>query len=307
MDVPQGARLLSIGEIFDRAVNVVLKNFLPLSLAYGITLLPFRIFDDWVQRSTQGRFDSAIGTVIGNPHLLSQFARLSVDPTHKTSLAGWGLIGVGLIVGGLAGALLATVALRILRGERPEPLQAFSRALSVWFRVVVLQIATLLVAALVVFAALVIWVIPALIWPVVRTPGGVVVTLSITFALLFCSLEAWGFCAFGAIVLDGVGVSRAMTSAWKMTMTRAMRLRSLAFGFGIFACDVISLVFTFALVGIAYLVTHQSAVGFALRELSNLAIAVFINVAGIVFYLDAKTRYAAIQDAAQNRENSAAR
>ena len=92
-----------------------------------------------------------------------------------------------------------------------------------------------------------------------------------------------------------------------MTFRKSVRLRSLAFGFCIFSVYLVSTLFAFAFSGTADLLTHQLAVGVAVRDVLLLEATVFFNAAGIIFYLDAKARYAAIQDAAQNRENSAAR
>jgi len=92
-----------------------------------------------------------------------------------------------------------------------------------------------------------------------------------------------------------------------MTMTKAAVSRSFVFGFGILAFDVLAVIFSFALAGFAVDVTHQVVVARVLEVLLGVAIATFVNVAGTIFYLDANARYSAIQDAAQNRENSAAR
>jgi len=315
MDVPQGARLLSIGEIFDRAISVLLRNFLTLTIAYGVIALPVRLSVDWVQRSTQGRFNSAIAAVIANPTLLSQFVKLSTDPTQKPGLGESALLALGFVGLALASCLLAVVAARLLSGDTADALQLLPRALSRWFRLLLLELATAFVAACCLIATLIVWFLPATIWTIARGPnalttneaGALFVAMLLSLAVLFCWLEAWAFCAFGAIAVDGVGVGSAMRTAWILTSRKSLRLRSLAFGVSALSCYVIGTITSLAVFGFVGYLTHQAVLETTVRELILLELAVFINVAGIVFYLDAKARYAAIQDAARSRENSAAR
>jgi hypothetical protein len=315
MDVPQGARLLSIGEIFDRAINVVLRNIAQLSLAYGLVWLPIRLFIDWLDRSDERRFYEAIGKVIANPRLFSQFNQLTHGPAQARDLSFWGLLTLDLITGALAASLLAIVVARLLRGENADVFRALPQAINRWLRIVLLQSATLLAVTIIALILVLALLVPAAVWAAASglkvLPTGVTfavfIALLIEFTVLFLALEAWGYCAFGAIAIDGIGVGRAMQGAWLMTFRKSARLRSLAFGFCIFSSYVLGTLFALAFGGLADLLTHQIAVGVAVRDVLILVEIVFFNAAGIVFYLDAKARYAAIQDAAQNRENSAAR
>jgi hypothetical protein len=315
MDVPQGARLLSIGEIFDRAISVLLRNFLTLTLAYGLIALPFRIFADWMQRTAQGRFNAAIAAVIANPNLLSQFFKLSQDPTRKPGLDDWGVILLEFVGLALASGLLAMVAARLLRGEPSDSLQLVPRALSRWFRILIVEVATAFVAACCVIATLIVWFLPATIYSMASGPNAVtdneaaalLLAMLLSLAVLFCWLEAWAYCAFGAVAVDGVDVGQAMRTAWRLTSRKSLRLRSLAFGISAFSCYAVGVLTSLALFEFFAYSTHQAVIETAVRELVVLVFAVFVNISGIVFYLDAKARYAAIQDAAQNRENSAAR
>ncbi|HLJ84180.1 MAG TPA: hypothetical protein VKT51_08435 [Candidatus Eremiobacteraceae bacterium] len=307
MNDPNATRLLSVGEIFDRAVHVVLRNFLQLTLAYGIFNIPFVALQDWIQRSAQARFDLALGTVVANPRLISQFFRLSQDPTKKSLASDWIFIALGLAVSVLAACLVANLTERILRGERPAAVQVIPKSLRVLYRLVAQQFAIVFIAFLIFIVIVIIWALPALMWPAARSPAVLTAAISLSAALLFCALEAWGYCAFGAVALDDSGVVRAMRTGWRMTMTKAAVSRSFVFGFGILAFDVLAVIFSFALAGFAVDVTHQVVVARVLEVLLGVAIATFVNVAGTIFYLDANARYSAIQDAAQNRENSAAR
>jgi hypothetical protein len=307
MNNPEAARFQSIGEIFDRAVSVMLKNFLPLSLAYGIVILPLRVVVDWLNRAYQVRQASAVGAVITNPQLVAQFFRLSYDPNDRFSLGDAVRIALEMIVGALAAGVFAAVTIRVLRGERPDTFNAFPRALNLWFRLAVLHFATLFLLVLSFAGGVAIWIFLWNFWPSFREPDSAAALTLAMSLLLACIFAACYYCAFGAVAVDDRRIGSAARLAWKMTTVRALRSRSLAFGSALVACYVIGALFSLAVEGIADLLFHHVAAGVALRELFTLEVGVLIGVAGIVFYLDAKARYSAIQDAVQNRENSAAR
>ncbi len=314
MDVPQGARLLSIGEIFDRAVNLLLRNFSTLVIAYSVVELPFRLIADWLQWSAQVRYANAISEIIANPRLFTQFQRLATDPTHKVGLGDWGLIAFEVAGVTLASGLLAKMVLQLERGVRPGLLSSLPQAFGRWFSLLIAQLAIFILLVAIIFVAFIMIFVSAGVYIGLQHVSlssedvfGLIIATLVTSALPLCWLEAISICSFYAVAVDDVSVGRALTSVWKIVLRKGVRVRSLAFGIGITVCDILGVLFSFVLLGLVDYMTRQPAVGVAVRELAALVVTVFINVTAIVFYLDAKARYKTFQDGALGRENSAAR
>lgn len=315
MDVPFGSRLLSIGEIFDRALTVVIKNFIPLALAYGIIALPFRFFVDWIQLPDHMRFSSAIAAVIANPSLTSRFGTMIADPSGRPDLTFWWYFFAEFLATSLATALLAVMTAGVLRGDRPTLSRALGQSFPRWPRILGVALIELSAVAVLLVTVLVVWIVPAVILfppsgPHAITPNqalGLVLGALATFVLLAFPLQAWGFCAFGAVALGDAGILRSLRDAWRMVYKRRSIARSFAFGAAFIAGYVFCASPIVLFASLFDALARQYAIGAVIRESITLALVVFVEVAGIIYYLDAKKRYEIFQDAARTRENSAAR
>lgn len=312
MDVPQGARLLSIGEIFDRAISVSLKNFWTLTLTCGAVLLPYMLLFSWVERAFAGKIYGAVESVIAHPDRSPNFNPGA--PSYRLDANGWWLIALGLVIFPLAGAAIAACTADTVNGDRPSFSCSFRRAFRSWPRSVWVSFLSMIGVASGIFVVGAIYFVTVVVWIVATNQStfsdsaamAFVVVIGIMTSLFTIGAVPWTTYAFGAATLDGVGAFRALLNAWRACFRRPTIVRSLLFGFGMWAIIIIGLLFIYiiALIGIA---VYQNYAASAVRLIVLTELAVFANVAGALFYLDAKTRYTAIQDAAQKRENSAAR
>jgi hypothetical protein len=66
-----GTRLLSIGEIFDRAVHLTIANLLPLAAIVGLVAVPVRAIADWIGRDGLSRSFGAAGKIVADPRSAS--------------------------------------------------------------------------------------------------------------------------------------------------------------------------------------------------------------------------------------------
>src|SRR5471030_2752433 len=75
-----GTRLLSIGEIFDRAVHLTIANLLLLTAIVGVVEVPARALIDWMSRGGLSRSFVIDGRIIADPRLLADYFTLIRDP-----------------------------------------------------------------------------------------------------------------------------------------------------------------------------------------------------------------------------------
>src|SRR5579872_794327 len=294
MDVPQGARLLSIGEIFDRAISVLFRNVWTLTLTFGAFLLPYVLLFSWVERALAVRVYGAIESVIAHPDRSPAFNPIS--PSNRLDANGWWLIALGLIVFPLAGAAIAAFTAGTASGDRPSFSTSLRRAFRSWPRSVWVSLLSVVgvasgifVVAAVYFVAMVIWVVAANQPFSDKAAAAFVVVVAIITSLFAIGAVPWATYAFGAATLDDVGPFGALVGAWRMCFRRSAAVRSLLFGFGMWAIVVVGMLFFYiiAVIGIAI---HQNYAASAVRLIGLTELAVFVNVAGALFYLDGKAR-----------------
>jgi hypothetical protein len=295
MDVPQGARLLSIGEIFDRAISIVLGNFLSLTLSFGAFLLPYTLLLSWVEHALAGKVSGAISSAISHPDRPTSLNLL--DPAYRLDANGVWLIALGIIVFPLAGAMLAVSTAAIVNGDRPSFSSSSRRAFRRWPQALGVSLLSMGSVAGSVFGVAAAYLITLVIWDMATNQSTFsdsaamvyVIVLSIVTVVFAIGAIPWAACAFGATVLDDVGVFRALRNAWRACFRRSVAVRSLLFGFGTWAILFVFVLFSYILAAIGIAI-HQNYAAFAVRLVALTEIAVFVNAAGAVFYLDAKAR-----------------
>jgi hypothetical protein len=313
MDVPQGARLFSIGEIFDRAFTLMLRNFLQLTVRFGILALPFDLLIDWLQRVDQAKFNAAVVAVVSAPRLLPNFFRLASNPGPPNFLESLWIDFAQILWMCLTAGVLATTTLGIVHGARPSASRALVEGLRRWPRTFGILLLELTVVGTAIVVGVGVWAVPARIWVEVRGPiattnvAMILAGIALTDIVLLCFLQGWCSFAFGAVALDDSTIGQALRTSWKLATARGALLRSLAFGLAVLACSFFGTLFGYLLLGGVTSWTNQLGLGVFASELVGVQVEAYLFVACFIFYLDAKARYAAIQDAAQNRENSAAR
>jgi hypothetical protein len=120
MHAPYGTRLLSIGEIFDRAVHIAIANLLPLAAIVGLAVVPVRAIGDWLDREQLNLTFGAYGKIVANPKLFTNFLSLAHDPhahPFNWSPVFWSVASVFPL--SLAAAAASIASQKFLNGEIP--------------------------------------------------------------------------------------------------------------------------------------------------------------------------------------------
>jgi hypothetical protein len=310
-----GTRLLSIGEIFDRAINLTVANLLPLVAIIALVDVPIRAIADWLDRGDLSRTFGAAGIIMKDPRQIANFFTLSRDPNAHAfnwfSLL-WIVVSVIPLSFGTAAASIASQ--EFLMGGRPGFRTAYRSAIRRLGPVVgatILALATYLfaiVAAIIaVYVSLFVWLM------ILKAAHGVTNSLSLVgvTAMLFVVFAAaimWiiplANCTTTGAALYAIRPIRAFREAWAMTMVRGRRWRSLAFGAALIALALVQEFIWLAVCGFLSDVTHSTWLAFVASDAITLLGLIIGMALAVVFYLDARNRTALIQDPLAKRENS---
>jgi hypothetical protein len=311
-----GARLLSIGEIFDRAIHLTVANVLPLVAIVGLVAVPIRAIADWVDRDALNRSFRVYGQIVADPRLLASFFTLNRDP-HPHPFNWWSVLWslASLFPLSLAVAAASIASQKFLNGERTVLGSAYLTAIRRLAPVIgatILALATYLAAlvavAIVVF---VFWFVLLFIVAAVGGPTNIVPVVGITAMVFFLFVTAivWiiplAYCTTTGAALYVIRPFQALREAWTMTMVRGLRARSLAFGAALVALVIVQELIRLALCGFLSDVTHSPWLSFVASDVITLLALIFGMALAVVFYLDARNRTSLIQDPLATHENSA--
>ena len=313
-----GTRLLSIGEIFDRAVHLIIENLLPFVVIVGIVEVPVRAITDWFGRDAMSYSFIADGKIVADPKLIAHFLVLYHDP-HANAI-NWSVLLwflASLFPMSLALAAASIASLHIIKGDKPKLGAAYQTAIRRLAPIIgasALSWATYVVG---VFAILIVWMVCWILWFMIdKNWGGAVASVPgavFTGAALvgFVAVTAWltpmANCTFAGATLYMIRPFRALRESWAMTMTRGLRGRSLALGSAFIAFTIALELFRFAVCGFLSDVTHSPWPSFVASDAIALFATMFWTGLAVVFYLDARNRAGIIQDPLVGQENSQAR
>jgi hypothetical protein len=317
MHAPYGTRLLSIGEIFDRAVHITIANLMPLAAIVGLAAVPVHAIADWIDRAELSRDFGAAGKIVANPRLFGDYFSLARDPHPHFDWFGMLWFVASIFPTSLAIAAASIASQEFLNGEKPTFGAVYRSAIRRLVPIIganVLILATYLATILVgVIAVVAIWIVWLLI---VKAGGGttqLVPAVGVT-ALLFVVLAAaivWitplADCATTGAALYATRPFRALREAWAMTMSRGLRRRSFAFGAALLALVLVKEFIRLALCGFLSDVMHASWLSFVASDVITLLTLIFGMAVAVVFYLDSRNRTTLIQDPLAEQENSQAR
>jgi hypothetical protein len=310
-----GPRLLTIGEIFDRAVHLTIANILPLVAIVGLVTVPIRAIGDWLDRDALNQSFSVDGKIVADPRLIANYFTLIRDPhAHSTFWSGqlWFFASLFPLSLAIAAASIATQI--FLNGEKAELGAAYRsalRRLGPIFGATILAWAAYLAAIiadiLVVIAFWSIWFV------VLKIAGGgtsaaPLAGIAAMMFSLFVAAIVWiiplGSCTTTGAALYGIRPQRAIREAWEMTMSRGLRVRTLAFGAAFLALTVVQEFFRLVVCGLLSDVTHSTWLAFVASGAITLLALIIGMALAVVFYLDARNRVGLVQDPLAKRENS---
>jgi preprotein translocase subunit SecG len=310
-----GSRLLSIGEIFDRAVHVTIANLLPFIAIVGLVEVPARAIIDWTSRVGLTRSFGVEGKMVADPRLLASYFTLMHDP-HATAVNWSGLLWYlgSLIPFSLAIAAASIASHEFLSGETPKMVSAYRSAIRRLAPVIGASVLSWGTYTLGIAAVAVVVVVSLVVWFLLfQRGGGALAGASLDgFAAgsVFTALAAIAWltplanCTFVGAALYVIRPFKSLREAWKMTMSRGLRGRSLAFGAAFLALMLAQEFFRLIVCGFLSDVTHVPWISFVASDAITLLALIFGMALAVVYYLDARNRVALIQDPLAEQENS---
>jgi hypothetical protein len=123
-----GTRLLSIGEIFDRAVHLTIANLLPLAAIVGLVAAPVRAAADWIDRDELSHYFGALGKMVADPRMFANYFTLIQDPHGGINWFGQAWFLATLLPLTLAIAAASIASETLLKGDRTTLGAAYSSA-----------------------------------------------------------------------------------------------------------------------------------------------------------------------------------
>ena len=309
-----GSRLLSIGEIFDRAVHVTVANLLPLVMIVGLVSVPTRAIADWLSKDAINHTFGAEGKVVADPRLLPYFFTLARDPqSHGFNWPALIWFLVALLPLSLSIGAASIAARGILAGEASKLGTAYTAA----FRRLAPIFGASILAWAVYFAAIIaiviIGVVFLAVWGLTIARGGsigassamaVVVVAFAAIGAAIVWLAPLANCTSVGAALYPLRPFRALREARMMTMSRGHRARSFAFGVALLAFVVAQQLITWTVCGFLSNVSHSAWLSFVASDTMALLALTFEVSLGVVFYLDARNRIAELQDPLSEQQNS---
>lgn len=284
-------RPLSLGEIFDRALTLYVRNFVPLTLIVSVLVVPLAVVQYFV-----GLHESSSITQI-----LAQIEHpgKTLPTADAAAIEGWDLLLIVLAVLFNAFTVVAIAAAvgRVYRGEAPQWRACWTAALQRTGAILVTLLCELGVFVCVVFigaiAITIVFIIAAL---VVRSSAALgIAAFAVAFVVgiawflaIVLSYLAFGF-AFNAIGVENAPVGAAVGSGFSRIFNRSELLRA------VLICLALAVIY----IGISVLsmsvaavfeVMHLYPLVVIVSALLSLVMTALLGVLLVVYYFDVRVR-----------------
>ncbi|HEX8805325.1 MAG TPA: hypothetical protein VF741_00195 [Candidatus Aquilonibacter sp.] len=283
-------RALSIGEIFDRAVTMYVRNFAVFTLIVLTLLVPFGILEFFY---TDNAGDSLAVLIRAMEHPGS-------GPQYNGSQLG-ALFGIGILALFLAPFVNNAVAVgiaAIYAGRKPSYRDGFARVFARWGPLVATSVLSMLVLigsyVLLAFVLGIVMVVAILL-----ARGSVVlgVTFVICGVLLLIAVILFFImlvlaCAFAlyATTIEDSRPADAIGEAFRRIFNRREFPKALLISLAYLALELGALTLA-GVLGVFILdLTHSNALQVAVGTVFNAILTSFLTVLGAVYYYDVRTR-----------------
>jgi hypothetical protein len=286
-DAPAIARPLSVGEIFDRALTVYIRQWRQFTLLAVILVLP----DAWFSYYKES-LAAATSGVTGSPTLPNMLAVFMAHAKSESDAILWGTIAVSSLVavalypaflrGLLAGRDIPSLARLVAPG-----FARFGRLLGV----VALWAAVFAIVLVSIFIVLV----PIILIAATSRNVPVIVGISIGFGVAFGLLAAFlmgipfSWSLFIAVDEDQHAFT-AVRSAIARALNRRRFWRTLGIGTSLFALNIVLGFALRAIVAIVFLWTKSALLFALLNSLVSLPLLAFGALVNATYFLDARLR-----------------
>jgi hypothetical protein len=283
-------RALGIGEIFDRAVTMYVRNFVVFTLIVLTLLVPLGVLQ-YLYTEKAGDSFAQILRQIQHPASTLQY-----DASQIGALAG--IVLLLLFFAPFTNNAVAVGVASIYAGRRPSYRDGFARVFSRWAALVGTSILSMLVLIGTYFALVVALAIVSIVG-VALTRGSIALSVIAVIALVLLILAGIMLfivlvmcCAFAlyATTIEGSRPGDAIGEAFRRIFNRREFRKALLIALAYLALEIGALILS-GVVGLFILdYTHNSALQIAAGTVINAALTAFLTVLLAVYYYDVRTR-----------------
>jgi hypothetical protein len=285
-------RPLKLGEIFDRAIALYVRNFLVFAGIVAVMVVPVALVQYFVALREQPEIDEAL-RVWGHPERFPAGHFPTLLTPSSIALIATSVLVSYLLLAFAASAVGAGVA-RIYRDQPVAFGACYAAVLRRWPSVVAL-IVLALIGAIVAYAVLLtVSMVPLLmvavagktLLPMVAPLALTCVIFAIVFALVLLVLTS--ACALYAIVIEGDGTAQALRLTFERVFNRGEFGRAVlcAFSVGAIAFVASAIVNLATLLGLS----HSPVGSVSLDAIERIAVVPFVALVLAVYYFDLRVR-----------------
>ncbi|MGB6987049.1 MAG: hypothetical protein WBD74_13845 [Candidatus Aquilonibacter sp.] len=283
-------RALAIGEIFDRAVTMYVRNFVPFTLIVLTLLVPVGVLQ-YLYTDRAGESFAQLLRQMQHPGLSPQF-----DTSQLAALAVIALLV--LLLAPFSNNAVAVGVAAIYAGRTPSYREGFARVLARWAPLLGTSILSMLILIGTYFALVIAFAIVAVVG-VALSRGSVV--LGVTFAIIAVVLLLAAIvvfivlavcCAFAlyATTIEASRPADAIGEAFRRIFNRREFPKVVLISLAYMALEIGALILS-GVIGVMILdFTHSTAAEIASGTVINAILTSFLTVLLAVYYYDVRTR-----------------
>lgn len=289
---PVQLRPLGIGEIFDRAVTLYVRNFLLFTIIAAFVVVPLSVAQYFVVVEQGGAWAQILDQI--------QHPKHTVSAAGVPGVGSWFLvlIAISVLLTPFMYVAMAAALGRIYNGEATDWRASYAVALRHWGGIlvtVICQVAIILVAAFGgAFAIGLAFVASMLLVRAFAPLGIVMVILAILLfvvyllALMICYLAL--ALAFDAIGIEEASFGRAISSSFARIFNRSELGKAALICLAFFAVEIGVMIVAGVLESVIEAFLHQPILETVLQGLISAVSTGFIGVLIAVYYFDVRIR-----------------
>lgn len=288
---PVQLRPLGLGEIFDRAVTLYIRNIVPLTIVALIVVVPLTVAQYL-----------ATGNDTAYQQLLWQIQHPGKTPSAPAAIAmpGWMVLyfTLAILLAPFATVAMAAAAGMIYRGQPVDWRLAYATALRHWGAVLMTILCeVVLLVALIFSGALVLGITFGILFVLVRfiAPAAIVLFgLAALGGLAFLLVTilfylAFGF-AFNAIGIEELPFNRAISQGFARIFNRTELGRAAVIALALVAVYFGLTIVSMAVAGIFMGLVHLTALNSIAQGIVTLISTAFLGLLIAVYYFDVRVR-----------------
>lgn len=287
---PVQLRPLGLGEIFDRAVTLYVRNFVPLTIIALFVVLPVTIM----------QYIATVGDT-SYQQLLDQIQHPGRHPAAASPhFSGWliGFFAVAILLTPYATVAIAAAAGMVYRGLAVDWRSAYAVALRRWDAVLLTVVCEIALLVVLIFAgAIALGIAFSIAILLVRVAAPLAVIIFILAAILtvayFLAMVlfylSFAF-AFDAIGIEQVSAGRAIASGFARIFNRAELGKATVISLALIAVYIGIMIVSMVVAGIFTGLVHIAALNSIVQGIMTLISTAFLGLLIAVYYFDVRVR-----------------